>query len=134
MTTLNQRQKVVIKKNTHSLSPALLQCPQVRGRVVRLKIVTPRKPNSAIRKVARVLLSSYKRVDAYIPGIGHKLQKHSTVLVRGGRVKDLPGMKYTIIRGKFDLKRLDARRKACSKYGAKLVRKRFDHRYRKLTF
>lgn len=82
--------------------------------------MTPRKPNSALRKVAWVLLSNFHRVHAYIPGMGHNtLQKHSIALIRGGRVKDLPGMKYTIIRGKFDLQRLHLRRKARSKYGGK---------------
>jgi small subunit ribosomal protein S12 len=124
------RKTKIYKKKRRDLE----NCPQKKATCLKVFEMTPRKPNSAIRKVARVLLSTYKRVYAYIPGIGHNLQKHSTVLVRGGRVKDLPGMKYTIIRGKFDLKRLDARRKARSKYGAKLVRKRFDHRYRKLIF
>jgi small subunit ribosomal protein S12 len=109
-------------------------CPQKKATCLKVFEMTPRKPNSAIRKVARVLLSNYKRVNAYIPGIGHNLQKHAIVLVRGGRVKDLPGLKYTIIRGKFDLKRLDARRKARSKYGAKRVVKKVDIRYRKLIF
>jgi small subunit ribosomal protein S12 len=77
------------------------------------------------------MLSNYQRVHAYIPGMGHNLQKHSLVLVRGGRVKDLPGMKYTIVRGKFDLQRLPARRKARSKYGGKKIYTRVDHRYRK---
>jgi small subunit ribosomal protein S12 len=109
-------------------------CPQKKATCLKIFEMTPRKPNSAIRKVARVLLSNYKRVNAYIPGIGHSLQKHAIVLVRGGRVKDLPGLKYTIIRGKFDFKRLDARRKARSKYGAKRVIKKVDLRYRKLIF
>jgi small subunit ribosomal protein S12 len=84
--------------------------------------MTPRKPNSAIRKVARVLLTSKFRVTAYIPGKGHNLQKHSVVLVRGGRIKDLPGVRYTIIRGKYDLQRLAACRHARSKYGVKSFR------------
>jgi small subunit ribosomal protein S12 len=83
--------------------------------------MTPRKPNSAIRKVARVLLTSKFRVTAYIPAKGHNLQKHSVVLVRGGRVKDLPGVKYTIIRGKYDLQRLTSCRNARSKYGVKAL-------------
>ncbi len=81
--------------------------------------MTPRKPNSALRKVARVRLSNKKRVTAYIPGIGHSLQKHSVVLIRGGRIKDLPGMKYTIIRGLFDLRSLETRRNKRSKFGVK---------------
>lgn len=94
--------------------------PQRRGTCLKVFTTTPRKPNSALRKVARVLLSSYYRVTAYIPGMSHNLQKHSAVLVRGGRVKDLPGVRYTIIRGKFDLQRLVDRRKRRSKYGTKL--------------
>src|ERR1700712_2023710 len=99
----------------------LQQCPQKKATCLKVFHMTPRKPNSALRKVARVLLSNYFRVHAYIPGMGLNLQKHSIVLVRGGRVKDLPGLKYTIIRGKFDLKRLYDRRSAPSKYGAKKV-------------
>jgi len=91
--------------------------PQKRGTCLKVFTTTPRKPNSAIRKVARVLLSNYRRLTAYIPGKSHNLQKHSVVLVRGGRVKDLPGVRYTIIRGKFDLQRVVAKRKARSKYG-----------------
>lgn len=96
--------------------------------------MTPRKPNSAIRKVSWVLFSNYKRVHAYIPGIGHSLQKHSVVLIRGGRVKDLPGMKYTIIRGKFDLKAVLTRRKARSKYGGRKIYHKVDHRYKKFQY
>lgn len=94
--------------------------PQKRGTCLKVFITTPRKPNSALRKVARVILSNYYRVTAYIPGIGHNLQKHSVVLVRGGRVKDLPGVRYTIVRGKCDLQRLSIRRKRRSQYGAKI--------------
>jgi len=94
--------------------------PQRRGTCLKVFITTPRKPNSALRKVARVLLTSYYRVTAYIPGKSHSLQKHSAVLVRGGRVKDLPGVRYTIIRGKFDLQRVVDRRKGRSKYGTTL--------------
>jgi small subunit ribosomal protein S12 len=94
--------------------------PQRRATCLKVFITTPRKPNSALRKVARVLLSSYYRVTAYIPGMSHNLQKHSVVLVRGGRVKDLPGVRYTIIRGKYDLQRLVNRRKRRSKYGTSL--------------
>jgi len=83
-------------------------------------LLHPKKPNSALRKVARVLLSNYCRVTAYIPGISHNLQKHSVVFVRGGRVKDLPGVRYTIVRGKYDLQRLTTRRKRRSKYGTAL--------------
>lgn len=94
--------------------------PQKKGTCLKVFTTTPRKPNSAIRKVARVLLSNYRKITAYIPGMSHNLQKHSVVLVRGGRVKDLPGVKYTIIRGKYDLQRLIARRKGRSKYGTTL--------------
>lgn len=97
--------------------------PQKRGTCLKVFITTPRKPNSALRKVARVLLSNYRRVTAYIPGMSHNLQKHSVVLVRGGRVKDLPGVRYTIIRGKYDLQRLVNRRKRRSKYGTPAVAK-----------
>ncbi len=103
-------------------------------------LITPRKPNSAIRKVARVTLNrkakhgKFKRISAYIPGKGHSLQRFSNVLVRGGRVKDVPGMKYTLIRGVYDLKPVETRRQARSKYGAKLTRWRADHRYLKKKY
>jgi small subunit ribosomal protein S12 len=98
----------------------LRRSPQKKGTCLKVFITTPRKPNSALRKVARVLLSTYRRVTAYIPGMSHNLQKHSVVLVRGGRVKDLPGVRYQIIRGLYDLQRLVARRKRRSKYGTTL--------------
>src|SRR6195952_4285050 len=98
----------------------LQHCPQKKATCLKVFNMTPRKPNSALRKVARVLLSNYYRVTAYIPGMGHNLQKHSVVLIRGGRVKDLPGVRYTIIRGKCDLQRLVDRRKRRSKYGTTL--------------
>jgi len=120
--TINQLQqrspRVPKKHNTRRRDLTL--APQKKGTCLKVFITTPRKPNSALRKVARVLLSNYYRVTAYIPGIGHNLQKHSVVLVRGGRVKDLPGVRYTIIRGKCDLQKLTVRRKGRSKYGAKL--------------
>jgi small subunit ribosomal protein S12 len=96
-------------------------CPQKRATCLKVFITTPRKPNSALRKTARVLLSNYRRVTAYIPGMTHNLQKYSAVLVRGGRAKDLPGVRYTTIRGKYDLHRLVLRRKGRSRYGAKLI-------------
>ena len=103
---------------------ALQNCPQKKGMCVRVYEMTPKKPNSALRKVARVLLSNRRRVPAYLPGIGqNSLQKHSNVLVRGGRVKDLPGMKYTMIRGKFDLVCLQGRENARSKYGGKCYKR-----------
>lgn len=121
-------------KNMKNKRAALNKCPQKKATCLKVFQMTPRKPNSALRKVAWVLLSNYNRINAYIPGMGHTLQKHSVVLVRGGRVKDLPGMKYTIIRGKFDLKRLSNRRQGRSKYGAKKVYHKVDHRYRKLKY
>ena len=100
-------------------SPALLSCPQKRGVCTRVMTVTPKKPNSALRKVARVRLSHGTEVTAYIPGIGHNLQEHSVVLVRGGRVKDLPGVRYHIIRGAKDTLGVTDRKRGRSKYGAK---------------
>jgi small subunit ribosomal protein S12 len=120
--TLNQLQqrspRVPKKHNTRRAD--LQSAPQKKGTCLKVFTTTPRKPNSAVRKVARVLLSNYFRITAYIPGMSHNLQKHSVVLVRGGRVKDLPGVRYTIIRGRYDLQRLVARRKGRSKYGMTL--------------
>ncbi|RLD98888.1 MAG: 30S ribosomal protein S12 [Aquificota bacterium] len=120
MPTINQlvRQgRKKIKKRT--ASPALQNCPQKRGVCTRVYTVTPKKPNSALRKVARVRLTSGIEVTAYIPGIGHNLQEHSVVLIRGGRVKDLPGIRYHIIRGTLDAAGVEGRRQARSKYGTK---------------
>jgi small subunit ribosomal protein S12 len=114
--------------------PNLDRCPQKKGTCLKVFMLTPRKPNSALRKVAKVMLSNRDRVQAYIPGIGHHLTKFSTVLVRGGRVKDLPGMKYTIIRGKFDLAPVVGRRTARSKYGVKKIYTRYDHRFKKYYY
>ena len=100
-------------------SPALKSCPQKRGVCVRVYTTTPKKPNSALRKVARVRLTNGFEVTAYIPGEGHNLQEHSIVLIRGGRVKDLPGVRYHIVRGTLDSAGVDDRRKSRSKYGAK---------------
>ena len=100
-------------------SPALQGCPQKRGVCTRVMTVTPKKPNSALRKVARVRLSNGIEVTAYIPGIGHNLQEHSVVLIRGGRVKDLPGVRYHIIRGTKDTLGVADRKRSRSKYGAK---------------
>ena len=100
-------------------SPALNSCPQRRGICTRVYTTTPKKPNSAIRKVARVKLTSGFEVTAYIPGDGHTLQEHSIVLVRGGRVKDLPGVRYKIIRGALDCTGVNGRKQSRSKYGAK---------------
>jgi small subunit ribosomal protein S12 len=107
------------QKNKKSKSPALKQCPQKRGVCTRVMTFTPKKPNSALRKVARVRLTNGIEVTAYIPGIGHNLQEHSAVLIRGGRVKDLPGVRYHIIRGTLDSLGVNDRKKARSKYGTK---------------
>jgi small subunit ribosomal protein S12 len=104
-------------------SPALKDCPQKRGVCTRVYTTTPKKPNSALRKVARVRLTSGVEVTAYIPGEGHNLQEHSVVLVRGGRVKDLPGVRYHIVRGTLDASGVDKRRQSRSKYGAKRPKK-----------
>jgi small subunit ribosomal protein S12 len=120
MPTINQlvrqsREKIIKKKDT----PALDACPQKRGVCVRVYTSTPKKPNSALRKVARVRLTNGKEVTTYIPGIGHNLQEHSIVLIRGGRVKDLPGVRYHIVRGHLDTAGVQNRKKGRSKYGAK---------------
>ena len=107
------------KLKTKSKSPALDSCPQKRGVCTRVYTTTPNKPNSAMRKVARVRLSHGKEVNAYIPGEGHNLQEHSIVLIRGGRVKDLPGVRYHVIRGTLDTGGVDDRTQRRSKYGAK---------------
>jgi len=105
------------KKEKRSKAPAMQGCPQKRGVCVRVYTVTPKKPNSALRKVARVRLTNGIEITAYIPGIGHNLQEHSVVLVRGGRVRDLPGVRYKIIRGALDAAGVQNRRKSRSKYG-----------------
>jgi len=110
-----ERKKVVKRKKT----PALQECPQRRGVCTRVYTTTPKKPNSALRKVARVRLTNGIEVTAYIPGEGHNLQEHSVVLIRGGRVKDLPGVRYHIVRGTLDTSGVADRRKSRSKYGAK---------------
>ena len=120
MPTINQlirKGRSVSKKKT--AAPALKQCPQRRGVCVRVYTVTPKKPNSALRKVARVRLTSGYEVTTYIPGVGHNLQEHSVVLIRGGRVKDLPGVRYHVIRGTLDAVGVDGRKRSRSKYGAK---------------
>ncbi len=123
MPTINQLVRMgrrMASKKTKS--PALENCPQKRGVCTRVMTVTPKKPNSALRKVARVRLSNGIDVTAYIPGIGHNLQEHSVVLIRGGRVKDLPGVRYHIIRGAKDTLGVEDRKKARSKYGTKRPR------------
>jgi len=108
-----------VSKKKRSKSPALKGCPQRRGVCLQVRTMTPKKPNSALRKIARVRLTTGIEVTAYIPGEGHNLQEHSIVLVRGGRVKDLPGVRYHIVRGTLDASGVNARRRSCSKYGAK---------------
>ena len=120
MPTINQlvrkgRDRVRKKSNT----PALKACPQKRGVCTRVYTATPKKPNSALRKVARVRLTNGMEVTTYIPGVGHNLQEHSVVLVRGGRVKDLPGVRYHIVRGTLDTVGVQDRRQGRSRYGAK---------------
>ena len=121
MPTINQLVRTKRKKVTEkSKSPSLKACPQRRGVCVRVYTVTPRKPNSALRKVARVKLTTGVEVTAYIPGEGLNLQEHSVVLVRGGKVKDLPGVKYHIVRGALDTSGVEARNQSRSLYGAKM--------------
>jgi small subunit ribosomal protein S12 len=114
---LSRTDRISIRSKTKS--GALKQCPQVRGVCVRVFTTTPKKPNSALRKVARVKLSNGNEVTAYIPGEGHNLQEHSVVLIRGGRVKDLPGVKYHIVRGALDSAGVENRKQSRSHYGAK---------------
>jgi len=109
-----------ISKNKKTKSPALKACPQRRGVCVQVRTMTPKKPNSALRKIARVRLTTGIEVTSYIPGEGHNLQEHSIVLVRGGRVKDLPGVRYHIVRGTLDASGVNQRKKSRSKYGAKM--------------
>ncbi len=124
MPTINQlikRERIVQKNQTKS--PALKGCPQRRGVCTRVYTTTPKKPNSALRKVAKVRLSNGFEVISYIPGIGHNLQEHSVVLIRGGRVKDLPGVRYHIVRGVLDLQGVNGRLRSRSKYGTKRPKK-----------
>lgn len=113
---VKQGRNMIEKKST---APALKECPQKRGVCTRVYTTTPKKPNSALRKVARVRLTNQLEVTAYIPGIGHNLQEHSVVLVRGGRVKDIPGVRYHIVRGTLDSAGVQDRNQSRSKYGAK---------------
>ena len=120
MPTINQLiRKGRTKKIKKSDAPALFGCPQRRGVCTRVYTSTPKKPNSALRKIARVRLTNGNEVNAYIPGVGHTLQEHSVVLVRGGRVKDLPGVRYHIVRGTLDATGVEGRNRGRSKYGAK---------------
>jgi small subunit ribosomal protein S12 len=113
------KRKLVLKKKQHSRTPALKNCPQVKGAVKKPRIVTPRKPNSARRPVAKVILNNRKRVTAHIPGIGHNIRSHSSVLIRGGGARDLPGVRYTCVRGVYDFAGLSSKRRRRSIYGAK---------------
>jgi small subunit ribosomal protein S12 len=120
MPTFNQLvRKGRTKVRTRSKSPVLDKCPQRRGVCLQVKTMTPKKPNSALRKIARVRLTNGKEITAYIPGVGHNLQEHSIVLVRGGRVRDLPGVRYHIVRGTLDTMGVDNRKQGRSKYGKK---------------
>ena len=124
MPTINQLIKQGRKAvDIRTKSPALQSCPQRRGVCTRVMTVTPKKPNSALRKVARVKLTTGIEVTAYIPGEGHNLQEHSVVLVRGGRVPDLPGVKYHIVRGTFDCSGVEKRKQGRSRYGSKRPKK-----------
>ena len=124
MPTINQlvktgRKKPIVKSD----SPALKSCPQKRGVCVRVYTSTPKKPNSALRKVARVRLTNGMEVTTYIPGVGHNLQEHSIVMIRGGRIKDLPGVRYHVVRGSLDTLGVENRMQSRSKYGTKKPKK-----------
>lgn len=124
MPTINQLvRKGRTTSDRKSTAPALKECPQKRGVCTRVYTATPKKPNSALRKVARVRLTNSIEVTAYIPGIGHNLQEHSVVLIRGGRVKDLPGVRYHIVRGALDTAGVQNRMQSRSKYGTKKAKK-----------
>ncbi|HKX45703.1 MAG TPA: 30S ribosomal protein S12 [Planctomycetota bacterium] len=124
MPTINQLvRKGRTKVKNRSKSPVLEGCPQKRGVCLQVRTQTPKKPNSALRKIARVRLSNGKEITAYIPGEGHNLQEHSIVLIRGGRVRDLPGVRYHILRGTLDASGVDGRSKSRSKYGSKRPKK-----------
>jgi small subunit ribosomal protein S12 len=123
MPTINQLVRKPRKvQRSRSKSMALEHCPQKRGVCTLVRTMTPKKPNSALRKIARVRLSNGKEITAYIPGVDHNLQEHSIVLVRGGRVRDLPGVRYHIIRGTLDALGVENRRQGRSKYGAKMAK------------
>ncbi len=124
MPTINQLfRKKRVKKTRRLKTPALEHCPQKKGVCLKVFLRTPKKPNSALRKLARLRLSNNKKITAYIPGEGHNLQEYSTVIVRGGRVKDLPGIKYHLVRGKLDFPGLKSRKTSRSKYGTKKTSK-----------
>ena len=120
MPTFNQLiRKSRARTRVKTKSPALQKCPQKRGVCTQVKTTTPKKPNSALRKIARIKLTNGAEVTAYIPGVGHNLQEHSVVLIRGGRVKDLPGVRYHIVRGTLDTQGVKDRKQSRSKYGTK---------------
>lgn len=121
MATINQLSKTFARKKKlrHFKTPALEKNPQVKGVCLKVFTKTPKKPNSALRKVVKLKLSNKRKVEAYVPGEGHNLRQYSVVLIRGGRVPDLPGIKYKTIRGKFDFQAVKNRKQARSKYGAK---------------
>lgn len=120
MATINQLvRNPRVQRRTKSMVPALAECPQKRGVCTRVYTVTPKKPNSALRKVARVRLTNGMEVTTYIGGEGHNLQEHSVILMRGGRVKDLPGVRYHVVRGALDTSGVSGRKQGRSKYGAK---------------
>lgn len=124
MPTYNQLcKKTRVKKLKWNKTPALEKCPQKKGICIKLVLKTPKKPNSALRKLVKLRLTNGRRIYAYIPGEGHNLQAYSTVLMRGGRVKDLPGLKYHLVRGKFDFLGLKDRKTSRSKYGTKHFKK-----------
>lgn len=123
-----------VRQTESSKAPALDSCPQRRGVCVRVYTTTPKKPNSAMRKVARVRLTNQKEVNCYIPGEGHNLQEHSIVLVRGGRVKDLPGVRYHIVRGTLDTAGVDGCKQRRSKYGAKNPKETSKNKLKHHTF
>lgn len=124
MPTINQLvRKGRSKLSRKTKSPALTRCPQRRGVCVRVYTSTPKKPNSALRKVARVRLTNGYEVTTYIPGVGHNLQEHAIILIRGGRVKDLPGVRYHVVRGTLDTLGVEGRKQGRSKYGAKRPKK-----------
>ena len=124
MPTINQLcKKKRFKKNKKTKKPALQKCPQKKGVCMKIFLRTPKKPNSALRKLVKLRLTNDKIITAYIPGEGHKLQEYSTVIIRGGRVKDLPGIKYHLVRGKLDFLGLKNRKTSRSKYGTKKLSK-----------
>lgn len=136
LSTITQRHKnQSLKKKAHKSAPGLLQCPQVRGTIAKLKILTPRKPNSARRPVAKVKLVNRRRVTAHIPGIGHTLRKHADVLIRGGGARDLPGVNYRCCRGVYDLHGVLTKRRRRSIYGMKKAlseKKKVRRKYRRI--